>query len=175
VGPAVRPRSQRDRWLTLIAVFKLVKAILLVAAGLGVLKLLQPGTAATVRDWVAALSVRRGQRILEQALGWATNQSTTRIQLVSVAAFAYAALFTTEGVGLWLARRWAEYLTVVATGSLIPFEVYELIRRLSVPRVVTLISNVAVVIYLIYRLRQNRHGQTQGAPAGARAGGGSTA
>ena len=57
-----------------------------------------------------------------------------------------------EGVGLWLGRRWAEYLTVIATGSLIPFEIYEMVRKLSPPRLIALILNVAVVIYLIYRI-----------------------
>ena len=40
----------------------------------------------------------------------------------------YGSLFATEGIGVWLERRWTEYLTIIATGSLVPFELYELIR-----------------------------------------------
>ena len=59
-----------------------------------------------------------------------------------------------EGIGLWFGRRWAEYLTVIATGLLIPLEIYELARKFTTPRVVALIVNVAIVIYLIVQLRQ---------------------
>ena len=65
-------------------------------------------------------------------------------------------LFTVEGVGLWKGKRWAEYLTVIATSALIPFEVYELARRLTMVRVSALVVNVAAVIYLVYRLRHPR-------------------
>ena len=65
----------------------------------------------------------------------------------------YGLLFATEGIGLWMEKRWAEYLTIIATGSLIPFEVYELQRRVTVPRGLALVVNVAVLAYLIYRVR----------------------
>jgi uncharacterized membrane protein (DUF2068 family) len=58
-----------------------------------------------------------------------------------------------EGIGLWHQSRWAEYLTIVATSLLIPLEIYEVTRRVTVPRVTALIVNVGAVIYLIYRLR----------------------
>jgi len=58
-----------------------------------------------------------------------------------------------EGVGLWLSKRWAAYLTVIATALLVPVEVYALARHISVPRVATLIVNLAVVVYLIRHLR----------------------
>jgi uncharacterized membrane protein (DUF2068 family) len=58
-----------------------------------------------------------------------------------------------EGIGLWHQSRWAEYLTIVATGLFIPLEIYEIFNRVSLPRVAGLIVNVAAVGYLIYRLR----------------------
>ena len=65
----------------------------------------------------------------------------------------YAALEATEGVGLLLRRRWAEYLTVIATGIGIPFELLELVQRLTAVRVGALAVNVAVVLYLAWRKR----------------------
>ena len=71
-------------------------------------------------------------------------------------ACAYAALYATEGVGLWLQKRWAEYLTTIATASLIPFEIWELTRGASATKVAALAINIAIVIYLIWVLRTDR-------------------
>jgi uncharacterized membrane protein (DUF2068 family) len=144
---------RRDRWLTLIALFKLLKAALLVAVGLGALRLLEPSVAARIREWLVEFSLRSGQVFLQRAIAWIGGLTPVRIELLGLGAFAYATLFAVEGVGLWLARRWAEYLTVIATGSLVPFELYELARHFGAPRLLTLSVNLAVVAYLIFRLR----------------------
>ena len=70
-----------------------------------------------------------------------------------LSAIAYAALEATEGVGLAMRRRWAEYLTVIATGILIPYEAYEVIRHPTLFKVGALALNLAVVGYLAYRKR----------------------
>jgi uncharacterized membrane protein (DUF2068 family) len=66
---------------------------------------------------------------------------------------AYALLEGAEAVGLWLLRRWAEYLTFIATTLLLPLEVYELTHKLSPLKLLTLILNVAVVVYLLLAKR----------------------
>jgi uncharacterized membrane protein (DUF2068 family) len=66
---------------------------------------------------------------------------------------AYAALEATEMVGLWFNKRWAEYLTLVATAALVPFEIYEIYLKVSVFKVLTLVINLAIVIYLLYAKR----------------------
>jgi uncharacterized membrane protein (DUF2068 family) len=66
---------------------------------------------------------------------------------------AYAVLEGVEAVGLWLMKRWAEYLTFVATIALIPVEVYELIEGVSVLKVIALVVNVAIVLYLLWAKR----------------------
>ena len=70
-----------------------------------------------------------------------------------LASISYGLLFATEGVGLWLEKRWAEYLTIIATGSFIPFELYELVRKLTAVRTGALVTNTFAVAYLVYRLR----------------------
>jgi uncharacterized membrane protein (DUF2068 family) len=77
---------------------------------------------------------------------------------IAIGAFAYTTLFVTEGIGLWRGKRWAEYLTVVATLSFVPLEVFEIIRRASATRVLALLLNLAVSGYLIWRLRRPRAG-----------------
>jgi uncharacterized membrane protein (DUF2068 family) len=66
---------------------------------------------------------------------------------------AYAALEGAEAVGLWFQRRWAEYLTFVATTVFLPIEVYELTHRLSVLKILTFLLNLAVVVYLLLAKR----------------------
>jgi uncharacterized membrane protein (DUF2068 family) len=74
--------------------------------------------------------------------------------VLALGAFLYAVLFATEGLGLWLGLRWAEYLTVVATASFVPIEIFEILQRLDLLRVGALVMNLAVVGYLVYRLRR---------------------
>src|SRR6267378_2169389 len=77
----------------------------------------------------------------------------SHVNVVAIAAIAYALLEGTEGVGLAMRRRWAEYLTVIATGLLIPYELYEVIRHVTLFKVGALLLNLAVVGYLAYRKR----------------------
>jgi uncharacterized membrane protein (DUF2068 family) len=70
--------------------------------------------------------------------------------------FVYAGLFLTEGVGLWLVKRWAEWFSVIITTSLVPVEIYEIHRHPSAMKCLVLILNIAVVGYLLYRIR-NEH------------------
>lgn len=125
-------RSKRDGIIVLIAVFKLVKAALLVAAGVGLIEAL------------------KGRIDLSRFVHAVTP---FKIELASAGAFAYAALFLVEGTGLLMRKRWAEWLTVVATASLIPFEVYEIVKKVSALRIATLIVNILVVAYLVWRIR----------------------
>lgn len=147
-------QHRRDSALATIAAFKLVKAFLLLLAAAGAFSLLSDSVASTVRQWLSDLSLEHGQQFIGRSLHLLDTATPGKESLVGVAALAYAILFAVEGVGLWQGKRWAEYLTVVATGSLIPFELYELIRALTAVRVIALVVNIAVVIYLVVKLRR---------------------
>jgi uncharacterized membrane protein (DUF2068 family) len=86
-------------------------------------------------------------------LGRAFKYSPSHLRILGFVLLAYAALEATEMVGLWLAKRWAEYLTFIATSILLPYEVYELTLSVSVFKLVTLAINLAVVIYLLFAKR----------------------
>ncbi len=75
--------------------------------------------------------------------------STTKLYLAGVVLAGYTALLVAEAVGLWRARRWAEYLTLVETGLLVPFEIYELTGGVTALKVLTLVINLAIVLYLL--------------------------
>jgi uncharacterized membrane protein (DUF2068 family) len=85
----------------------------------------------------------------------AAATSNGKIHVVTLASFVYAAVFAVEGIGLFLQKRWAEYLTVVVTSSFMPFELYEVVHELHWQRVVALVLNAAAVVYLVIRLRSD--------------------
>jgi len=95
-------------------------------------------------------------RIMSHAIQRATNLSPSKIREFGVVSFVYAGLFLTEGIGLWLTKRWAEWFTVVITSSLVPLEIYEVFHRPTPIKVLVLIINVAVVAYLLYRIANKR-------------------
>lgn len=78
---------------------------------------------------------------------------TTNLYLVGAGATAYAVLEGVEAVGLWLGRRWAEYLTFLATVVFVPYEVWELTKSVSALKMLTLLINLAIVIYLLLAKR----------------------
>jgi uncharacterized membrane protein (DUF2068 family) len=79
--------------------------------------------------------------------------STRNLELTGVALAAYAALEGVEAVGLWRGKRWAEYLTFLATVLLVPLEVYEIAGKPTVLKCLTLAINVAIVVYLMLAKR----------------------
>jgi uncharacterized membrane protein (DUF2068 family) len=76
-----------------------------------------------------------------------------QLHLLGAAVGAYAILELVEAVGLWRGRRWAEYLTFIATAVFLPLEVYELTKSISVVKILAFVVNVAIVIYLLYAKR----------------------
>lgn len=149
-------RGRSSRILRLIAVFRFSKAILLIASGLGALRLLRPGMMEVVTRWVEALPFASQSAFVQRAIAFITRLPPQRIQEAAIAVFLYAALFTTEAVGLWMGKVWAEWLTIIATTSFIPFEVYEVIHKPTIIRAAVLILNIAIVVYLLYRRRRLR-------------------
>lgn len=83
----------------------------------------------------------------------AFNYTPTHLYVLAAIFVAYASLETVEAIGLWFGRRWAEYLTFVATSLFIPYEIYELYLRVSVLKLVAFVLNVLVAAYLLYAKR----------------------
>ena len=81
------------------------------------------------------------------------SYSSGKVRVIGAAVLAYGILEGVEAIGLWLAKRWAEYLTFLATTILLPLEIYEIIHKGTVLKVIGFIINVAVVIYLLFAKR----------------------
>jgi len=154
-GEGVAPVTAPDRALRVIAVYKFCKAALMTAIGLGTLRLLDPAVAAWADRWAAALALRHDRRLLGQLIALVSGLSPRRLQALAIGAFAVALLFLTEGVGLWMGKRWAVYLTVVATTLFVPFEIVQLARHVTLTRSAALLINLAVVAFLVYLLRRS--------------------
>lgn len=153
---ASQENRRRDRGLVLIAVFKFCKVALLSAIGFGALQLLRPEVSAEAQEWAADLALNDEREALQYILKSTSGMSDARLKAYGVGAFFYAILFFIEGVGLYLERRWAEYLTVVATGSLIPIELFELWKQFGPFKIAILLLNITILWYLIDRLRNSK-------------------
>ena len=140
--------------LLLIALFKLIKGILLLAVGIGVLKLLHRDIAQTVAHWVDILRVDPDNRLIHRLLTRILSVTPAQLRAASAGTFVYAGLLLTEGLGLLFRKRWAEYFTIISTASLLPLEIYELFKHASIGKGLALVINLAVVVYLVSETRR---------------------
>jgi uncharacterized membrane protein (DUF2068 family) len=147
-------RKSRFGVLRLIALFKLSKVVLLLATAYGVLRLRDASVIARLYGWAASLPSGLEQDLVRRGLVIVSGMTPGRINALGFVTLAYAAIFTTEGIGLWMRQRWAEWLTVIVTSSLIPLEIFEIVHRPGVGKVLVLIGNVAIVWYLASQLRK---------------------
>lgn len=151
-----RGHGRSDAVLWTIAGFKLLKGLLLLAVAIGALTLLNEDVGKEAQRWVAMLQVDPHNHFIHALLAKLTRVDNRRLEEISAGTFFYAALLLTEGVGLFLRKRWAEYFTIFVTASLVPLEIYELIKEFGKMKLAILAINVAVVVYLIIRVRWER-------------------
>jgi uncharacterized membrane protein (DUF2068 family) len=148
--------GEHDAFIKVIIIERIIKAVVLIALAIG---LIVAGRTGLLTGWAQyaqdQLNLEAGRSIIVQLLLKVVVYvgAFSHTTLLALAAIVYALLEGTEGVGLAMRRRWAEYLTVIATGILIPYEAYEVIHKVTVFKVGALLLNVAVVGYLAYRKR----------------------
>lgn len=149
-----KTRSHGDRALLAIAVFKFVKGSVLLALACGAMNLLHKDVASHVERWLEQVRIDPDNRYIGTLLSKLQLVHTKELKEFSALGAGYAALFLTEGTGLLLRQRWAEWLTIIATSSLMPLEIYELIKEFTPLRLLLLLVNAALVLFLVYRVRQ---------------------
>jgi len=146
--------------LRLIAIDRGVHGVLFTV--LAVALLLVKLNLEAIRSWAESLrdsidgavdGTRGGHVRISDALGSLLHLSGSELDILLITAVAYAVIESTEAVGLWREKRWAEYLTVVATAGFLPFEIRELMDRVSVLRVGAVLVNLAILVYLVYAKR----------------------
>jgi uncharacterized membrane protein (DUF2068 family) len=148
--------GEHDAFIKVIIVERIVKAMVLIALAIG---LIFAGRTGLLTEWADyaqdQLNLSAGHSLIVSLLFrlMAYIGNFTHTTGLAIGAIAYALLEGTEGVGLAMRRRWAEYLTVFATGFLIPYEAYEVVHHITLFKVGALLLNVAVVGYLAWRKR----------------------
>jgi uncharacterized membrane protein (DUF2068 family) len=168
-GPAdeapivLRGRALRDATiLRLLAAERFLRGLIILAIAYGVLRFRasqQDLRAAFERALPAAKPLEKALHVnltdsaFVHRLQHVLASKPHTLSLIAVGLFAYAGLQLVEGIGLWLLKRWGEYVAVVGTSAFIPLEVYELVEKVTVLRVVALIINVAAVVYLLWSKR----------------------
>jgi uncharacterized membrane protein (DUF2068 family) len=151
-----RMGGEHDAFIKVIIVERIVKATVLIALAIGLLVAGKSGLLTMWSEYAEdQLNLNAGSNVIVQLLlkVLVVVGNFNHITLLAIGAIAYALLEGTEGVGLAMRRRWAEYLTVIATGILIPYEAYEVVHRATLFKVGALLLNLAVVGYLAYRKR----------------------
>ncbi len=147
-------RAHRSRGLLVIAVFKLLKGLALLAVGIGAHNLINKDLDEVVDHWVDFFRIDPNNHYIHAILERFTNLDPHRLKALSFGTFFYAAVLLTEGAGLALGKRWAEYFTIIVTSSFIPLEIYELVRHATLMKVTLLLINIAVVAYLAVEVRR---------------------
>jgi uncharacterized membrane protein (DUF2068 family) len=142
--------------LRVIGAYKLVKAVAFLAAGVVIFRHRHDDVAAYLMRLATRLGIGPDNHLLHKAAAQLSRLETRQIEWIGILVILYALLFVVEGVGLILQRKWAEYLVIVATALLIPFEVYEIVEKVSPVRAGALLVNVAIVAYLVVGLRRER-------------------
>ena len=147
-------KRNRDKGLLAIALFKWFKGALLIMLAFGFLKLLHRDVGEVLEGVADKLRVDPDNRYLGELLAKLNLLDDRKLEALSGLTFAYGALFLTEGTGLFFEKRWAEFLTIIATASFIPLELYELFKTPSLVKSLMLALNVGIVVFLIATLRR---------------------
>lgn len=155
--------KHHDSGLLMIGVFKLVEAVFFLLVGVGAIHFIHHDLGEAAQRLAERLRFDPDRRAVAWVLDQLDDITAHRLRQIGVATFFYAGLRVTEGVGLVLEKRWAEYLTVGLTTVFLPWELYEIVRHTDWLRVGLLVVNLLVLAYLIWWLRRNR--KTAGAQA----------
>lgn len=145
--------------LRAIAVYKFVKSILLALLALTALELVEGDHLRRFAGWLHHLPLAESHHLLHEWLVPVSSLTAGEVGVAGALAAFYALLFGIEGMGLWRARPWAEYLTLIATASLVPLEAWACFERPTVPRVAALLVNLAIVAVLVVFVRKRSRRQ----------------
>ena len=153
MAPFMTPASPRSG-LALIALFTLVKGVVLLLVGAGLLRLVDPEIATFLAPAVDLLHLHGHSRLLHSLLLKVGVLPSHTLFLMAYASLLYSVFLLIEGCGLWLEASWAGYMAVISTTVFLPVEFYDVLKQISVVHVTMLLLNVAIVGYLVAQLER---------------------
>jgi uncharacterized membrane protein (DUF2068 family) len=151
----VLPTTQR-RILRLVAIFEFLKGIFVLLVGLSAILLVHKDAWVLAESLLALLHISTDRHWAQLFLDFADDITDARLWTAAQLAFAYSALRFTEAYGLWKQRTWAEWVAFGSGTLLIPLEIRELLRGVTLLRSAVLVGNLVVVGYMLYLLRAGR-------------------
>lgn len=154
-------KARHNKWLLLIAIYKALQATLFAAVGVGALRLLHQDVGGVLDDLRAALHFSPESRLVNFILDEASLLNDPILRRIGAVAFSYAAVSLAEGIGLYLEKAWGEWLTLAITASFLPWEVFEIFKRLTWLRVSLLAINILVFLYLLKVIAERRAASTR--------------
>ena len=143
------------RMLRAVASLEFIKGIFVLLMGLCALLLVHRDAWLYAESLLALFHINSDRRWAEMFLDFADNITDARLWAAARIAFAYSVLRFTEAYGLWTARSWAEWVAFLSGTLLLPLEVRELMRGITWLRSGLFVGNVAIVLYMLYILREN--------------------
>lgn len=150
-----RQRRQR-RILRAVASLEFAKGVFVVIMGFCALALLHRDLWVVAESLLAFFHINTDHRWAQRFLDFADNVTDARLWAAARIAFAYAVLRFTEAYGLWRGRTWAEWVAFLSGTLLLPLEVRELFRGLTVLRVSLFIGNIGIILYMLWVILSNR-------------------
>ena len=147
-------QQHHDKGETAIAILKLFKAVLFIALAFGALSLLHRDAQEVLSYRIDQIGVDPENRLIQKLLDYAGYESPKTIAEFSLGFFLYGVLFAIEGIGLLMMKRWARWFTAIVTASFIPWEIYSFSQHADVLKAITILVNIATVLYLIFRIRR---------------------
>lgn len=154
--PTSEIEAQHSLGLRIIAIYKAVKTVCLILVAALAFHLDREQNFEKLVNWLEHLSLTDSNGLRWRLVELLQEWGPSKFVAIGMVALAYAAIFATEGAGLWLRKHWAEWFTVIATGSLIPLEFYETLHRFTWLKLGALVTNVAIVVYLVRIAMQPR-------------------
>jgi uncharacterized membrane protein (DUF2068 family) len=148
-------RRQR-RMLQAVALFEFFKGIFVALMGFCALALVHKDVWLYAESLLALFHINTDRRYAQAFLNFADSVTDARLWAAARIAFAYAVLRFTEAYGLWNQRKWAEWVAFLSGTLLLPLEVRELIRGLTLLRFSLFVGNVAIVLYMLYVILDHR-------------------
>jgi len=162
VGEAWRGRRGQVKVLRAVATVELAKGLIVLAAGCSILFLLHRDTLEAAYNLLELLHISPDRHVAHIFLRWADSLTDQKLWAVFGVAAAYSSLRFLESYGLWKARAWAEWVALVSAALYVPFEVRELIHRISMFHVGLLAVNLGIIAYMAY-LRWQAHQERKSA------------
>jgi uncharacterized membrane protein (DUF2068 family) len=152
--PGVHPAQRRI--LRLVASFEFIKGVFVLLIGLSAILLVHKDAWVIAESLLALLHISTDRHSAQLFLDFADDITDARLWAAARLAFAYSALRFAEAYGLWKQRTWAEWVAFGSGTLLIPLEIRELIRGVTLLRSAVFVGNLAIVCYMLYLLRSGR-------------------